>query len=91
MNIVTVRVASRPRTVRPASYGASYDPLRKLYNFSSEGEAVRFLIDCGYRIVYGKRIRHTSSSCIAHAGARGMSYVFRGPRGDATLAVVEID
>ena len=91
MTNITACIASRPRTVRPASYGARYDSIYKHYEFTSESEAIRFLIACGYRIVSGKRIRRTSSSCVAHVGVSGMSYAFRGPRGDAVLAVVEID
>ena len=88
---ITARIASRPRSIRPASYGASYDSLRRQYEFSSEDDAVRFLLDCGYRLAGGQRVCRSSSSCIAHVGVRGMSYAFHGPRGDAALESVEID
>lgn len=88
---ITARIASRPRTVCPASYGARYDSIYRHYEFSSEEDAIRFLRDCGYRLAGGQRVCRTSSSCIAHVGVRGMSYAFHGPRGDATLEAVEID
>ena len=89
-SMITVTIPSRPRSVRPASYGGSYDPVYRDYDFENREGAERFLLACGYTFVSEEPVEGSANGSMAACSWEGVQFVYEGQRGRAVLECVEI-